>query len=180
MVEEFAFDNAEERRKHRQNGTGWVEVIVGSMFSGKSEELIRRLNRAAIARQKVQVFKPIIDSRYSIEEIASHSGRKHRSKPVTTAAELLDAAQRRTALFRRMAKLFEEIDVLATPTISAPPPATTKSAPRSSPPKSPSTSTAEAATTRSPAAPATWPPISPPTCCCAWYRPSSLPVRWRR
>lgn len=90
MVEEFAFDNAEERRKHRQNGTGWVEVIVGSMFSGKSEELIRRLNRAAIARQKVQVFKPIIDSRYSIEEIASHSGRKHLSKPVTTAAELLD------------------------------------------------------------------------------------------
>ncbi len=89
MVEEFAFDNTEERRKHRQNGTGWVEVIVGSMFSGKSEELIRRLNRAAIARQKVQVFKPIIDSRYSVEEIASHSGRKHLSKPVTTAAELM-------------------------------------------------------------------------------------------
>ncbi len=47
MVEEFAFDNTEERRKNRLNGTGWVEVIVGSMFSGKSEELIRRLNRAA-------------------------------------------------------------------------------------------------------------------------------------
>lgn len=90
MVEEFAFDNAEERRKHRQDGTGWVEVIVGSMFSGKSEELIRRLNRAAIARQKVQVFKPIIDARYSVEEIASHSGRKHLSKPVTTAAELME------------------------------------------------------------------------------------------
>jgi len=91
MVEEFAFDNAEERRKHRQNGAGWVEVIVGSMFSGKSEELIRRLNRASIARQKVQVFKPIIDSRYSVEEIASHSGRKHLSKPVTTSAELRSA-----------------------------------------------------------------------------------------
>ena len=77
MVEEFAFDNTEERRKNRQNGTGWVEVIVGSMFSGKSEELIRRLNRARIARQKVQVFKPIIDARYSHEEIASHSGQKH-------------------------------------------------------------------------------------------------------
>ena len=88
MVEEFAFDNAEERRKQRQNGAGWVEVIVGSMFSGKSEELIRRLNRAAIARQKVQVFKPIIDSRYSVEEIASHSGRTHLSKPVGSAAEL--------------------------------------------------------------------------------------------
>jgi thymidine kinase len=90
MVEEFAFDNTEERSEHRQNETGWVEVIVGSMFSGKSEELIRRLNRAAIARQKVQVFKPIIDARYSVEEIASHSGRKHLSKPVTTAAELIE------------------------------------------------------------------------------------------
>lgn len=89
MVEEFAFDNTEERRKNRQYETGWVEVIVGSMFSGKSEELIRRLNRASIARQKVQVFKPLIDARYSKEEIASHSGRKHLSNPVTTAAELM-------------------------------------------------------------------------------------------
>ncbi len=92
MVEEFAFDNTEERRKTRQNGngaTGWIEVIVGSMFSGKSEELIRRLRRAQIARQKVQVFKPKIDDRYSIEQIASHSGMTHVSKPVMTAAELL-------------------------------------------------------------------------------------------
>ena len=89
MVEEFAFDNTEERQKSRQNGAGWVEVIVGSMFSGKSEELIRRLNRASIARQKVQVFKPRIDARYSREEIASHSGRKHLSEPVSTAAEML-------------------------------------------------------------------------------------------
>src|SRR5215210_4073964 len=91
MVEEFAFDNADERRKVRQNGTGWIEVIVGSMFSGKSEELIRRLNRARIARQNVQVFKPKIDARYSIGEIASHSGQKHDSKPVSTAAELMVA-----------------------------------------------------------------------------------------
>ena len=89
MVEEFAFDNTEERRKNRLNGTGWIEVIVGSMFSGKSEELIRRLNRARIARQKVQVFKPMIDARYSLQEIASHSGQKHDSKPVSTAAEIL-------------------------------------------------------------------------------------------
>jgi thymidine kinase len=89
MIEEFVFDNTEERRKTRQNGTGWIEVIVGSMFSGKSEELIRRLNRARIARQKVQVFKPIIDSRYSVKEIASHSGHKHDSKPVSTVAEML-------------------------------------------------------------------------------------------
>ena len=88
MVEEFAFDNTEERRKVRQNGTGWIEVIVGSMFSGKSEELIRRLNRARIARQKVQVFKPMIDSRYAVEEIASHSGQTHGSKPVASSEEL--------------------------------------------------------------------------------------------
>jgi thymidine kinase len=89
MVEEFAFDNTEERRKNRLNDTGWIEVIVGSMFSGKSEELIRRLNRARIARQKVQVFKPEIDIRYSVQEIASHSGQKHDSKPVTSATEML-------------------------------------------------------------------------------------------
>lgn len=89
MVEEFAFDNTEERRKNRLNGTGWVEVIVGSMFSGKSEELIRRLNRARIARQKVQVFKPMIDARYSVEEIASHSGQKHNSKPVASTKDML-------------------------------------------------------------------------------------------
>jgi thymidine kinase len=92
MVEEFAFDNTEERRKIRKNGNGagWVEVIVGSMFSGKSEELIRRLKRANIARLKVQVFKPAIDVRYSVEEIASHSGLKHGSIPVSSAKELLD------------------------------------------------------------------------------------------
>src|SRR5580765_7596813 len=89
MVEEFAFDQTEERRKVRQNGTGWIEVIAGSMFSGKSEELIRRLNRARIARQKVQVFKPTIDARYSFEEIASHSGQKHLSIPVANTAEMM-------------------------------------------------------------------------------------------
>ncbi|MBX3293775.1 MAG: thymidine kinase [Acidobacteria bacterium] len=89
MIEEFAFDNSEERRKVRQNGTGWVEVIAGSMFSGKSEELIRRLTRARIARQTVQVFKPKIDARYSVEEIASHSGQTHMSIPVSSTAEML-------------------------------------------------------------------------------------------
>lgn len=57
-----------------QFGSGWIEVICGSMFSGKSEELIRRVKRAKIAKQKVQVFKPSIDKRYSVTEIASHSG----------------------------------------------------------------------------------------------------------
>src|SRR6184192_3524876 len=53
---------------------GWIEVVVGPMFSGKSEELIRRLRRAEIARQRVQIFKPAIDERYAANEIVSHSG----------------------------------------------------------------------------------------------------------
>ena len=96
MVEEFASDNSDERRKTRQNGAGWIEVIVGSMFSGKSEELIRRLRRAQIARQKVQVFKPKIDNRYSIEQIASHSGMTHISKPVMTAEEMMSQMENDT------------------------------------------------------------------------------------
>ena len=91
MVEELIFDGQDERVKHRLNSTsaGWVEVIVGSMFSGKSEELIRRLRRARIARQKVQVFKPAIDDRYSRAEIVSHSDMRHDSIAVETSAELL-------------------------------------------------------------------------------------------
>mgnify|MGYP003693765867 CR=1 FL=1 len=58
--------------RHQPN-QGWIEVIVGSMFSGKSEELIRRLRRAQIARQKVQIFKPTIDTRYADDHIVSHS-----------------------------------------------------------------------------------------------------------
>lgn len=67
---------------------GWIEVIAGSMFSGKSEELIRRLRRAKIARQKIQVFKPEIDSRFSQNHIVSHSEMKHESSNVRTSAEI--------------------------------------------------------------------------------------------
>jgi len=69
---------------------GWIEVIVGSMFSGKSEELIRRLRRAQIARQKVQIFKPALDTRYSEDHIVSHSEMRIPSCAVKTARELLD------------------------------------------------------------------------------------------
>jgi thymidine kinase len=72
---------------HRPHA-GWVEVIAGSMFSGKSEELIRRLRRAKIARQKVQVFKPEIDSRFSDNHIVSHSEMRHESSNIKTAAEI--------------------------------------------------------------------------------------------
>ena len=75
---------------------GWIEVIVGPMFSGKSEELIRRLRRAEIARQRVQIFKPQIDQRYSTTEIVSHSGLEIRSDNVRTAAEVLQKVEPRT------------------------------------------------------------------------------------
>ena len=68
---------------------GWIEVIAGSMFSGKSEELIRRLRRAKIARQRVQVFKPEIDSRFSNDHIVSHSEMRHESANIHSAADLL-------------------------------------------------------------------------------------------
>jgi thymidine kinase len=71
-----------------RRSAGWIEVIAGSMFSGKSEELIRRLRRAKIARQKVQVFKPRIDERYSRDHIVSHSEMKHESTNVRTAADV--------------------------------------------------------------------------------------------
>jgi thymidine kinase len=69
---------------------GWIEVIVGSMFSGKSEELIRRLRRAQIARQQVQIFKPALDTRYADDHIVSHSEMRIPSCPVKSARELLD------------------------------------------------------------------------------------------
>jgi thymidine kinase len=74
----------------RQPTHGWIEVIVGSMFSGKSEELIRRLRRAQIARQKVQIFKPVIDQRYSDDHIVSHSEMRIESCAVPSSRALLD------------------------------------------------------------------------------------------
>lgn len=68
---------------------GWIEVICGSMFSGKTEELIRRLNRAKIAKQNVEIFKPVIDTRYSITEVVSHNENAIRSTPVDTASNIL-------------------------------------------------------------------------------------------
>ncbi len=68
---------------------GWIEVITGSMFSGKSEELIRRIRRAEIARQKVQVFKPVVDDRYSHDHIVSHSDMRIASTNVRTSDDIV-------------------------------------------------------------------------------------------
>jgi thymidine kinase len=81
--------------RHQPN-QGWIEVIVGSMFSGKSEELIRRLRRAQIARQKVQIFKPVIDTRYADDHIVSHSEMRIPSVAVASSRELLDRVEAET------------------------------------------------------------------------------------
>jgi thymidine kinase len=73
----------------RQPAHGWIEVITGSMFSGKSEELIRRLRRAQIARQRVQIFKPAFDNRFASSDIVSHSEMRIQGVNVGSSAELL-------------------------------------------------------------------------------------------
>jgi len=73
---------------YNKPSSGWIEVICGSMFSGKTEELIRRVRRAQIARQKVQVFKPAIDTRYARWEVASHNGMQVEAVPVEGTVQL--------------------------------------------------------------------------------------------
>jgi thymidine kinase len=75
---------------------GWIEVVVGPMFSGKSEELIRRLRRAEIGKQRVQIFKPIIDQRYTKNGIVSHSGLEIPSELVATGSDILAKVAPRT------------------------------------------------------------------------------------
>jgi thymidine kinase len=75
---------------------GWIEAICGPMFSGKSEELMRRLRRAMIARKRVQVFKPAIDDRYSSDEIVSHNDLRMKSQTIQSAADILPNLDSRT------------------------------------------------------------------------------------
>jgi thymidine kinase len=75
---------------------GWIEAICGPMFSGKSEELMRRLRRAMIARKRVQVFKPVIDSRYSSDEIVSHTEMRMRSESIAKVSDILSQLDWRT------------------------------------------------------------------------------------
>lgn len=77
-------------------GSGWIEVITGPMFSGKSEELIRRLRRAAIARQRLQVFKPVLDNRYADGEVVSHSRWRIPSETVEDSSEIISGLDPRT------------------------------------------------------------------------------------
>jgi thymidine kinase len=76
-------------RNNQGRRRGWIEVICGSMFSGKTEELIRRMKRAEFARQKVEIFKPAVDRRYDENDVVSHEGTTIRSTPVTASSEIL-------------------------------------------------------------------------------------------
>lgn len=78
-----------ERDVNSQKKVGTIEVVAGSMFSGKTEELIRRLKRAKIAKQQVEIYKPIVDVRYSIDEVVSHDENSIRSTPIENSANIL-------------------------------------------------------------------------------------------
>ncbi|KAF0111021.1 MAG: thymidine kinase [Chloroflexi bacterium] len=78
--------------------TGSVEVICGSMFCGKTDELIRRLRRATIAKQKVQVFKPVIDDRYSVEKVTSHAGSEFDASPIQKSSQILEQLDKETTV----------------------------------------------------------------------------------
>jgi len=78
-----------ENTIHSNKRRGWIEVVCGSMFSGKTEELIRRLKRAQFAKQKVEIFKPAIDKRYHIDDVVSHDSNSIRSTPVESSQSIL-------------------------------------------------------------------------------------------
>jgi thymidine kinase len=87
---------------------GWIEVVCGSMFSGKTEELIRRLNRAKIARQKVEIFKPAIDTRYHEIDVVSHNATSIRSTPIHFAQDMLLLASNCDVIGVDEAQFFDE------------------------------------------------------------------------
>lgn len=87
---------------------GSIEIICGSMFSGKTEELLRRLKRAEFAKQKIAVFKPLIDTRYDARKIVSHDSKSIKSKPVKLATEILDKIDNAEVIAIDEAQFFDE------------------------------------------------------------------------
>ncbi len=97
-----------ENPEHFTSQKGWIEVICGSMFSGKTEELIRRLNRARIAKQKVEIFKPAIDIRYDENNVVSHNSTVISSTPVEAASSILLYANDATVIGIDEAQFFDD------------------------------------------------------------------------
>jgi thymidine kinase len=87
---------------------GWIEVICGSMFSGKTEELIRRTNRAKIAQQKVVIFKPELDHRYGVNDVVSHNSNKTKSIPIKYSSRILDHFQNEEVIAIDEAQFFDD------------------------------------------------------------------------
>jgi thymidine kinase len=102
-----------EQLSYQRGNLGWIEVICGSMFSGKSEELIRRLRRAQIAKQRVQIFKPMLDTRFSEDHIVSHSDMKIKSQLVSGAKEILAAVDSRTQVIGIDEGQFFDLELVA-------------------------------------------------------------------
>ncbi|PLX14331.1 MAG: thymidine kinase [Marinilabiliales bacterium] len=97
-----------EKSVHGNAPKGWIEVVVGSMFSGKTEELIRRLKRAKYAKQRVEIFKPKVDTRYSDEEVVSHDSNAIRSTPVASSGNILLLANEVDVVGIDEAQFFDE------------------------------------------------------------------------
>jgi thymidine kinase len=95
-------------RSEDHAGKGWIEVVCGSMFSGKTEELIRRLNRALIAKQKVEIFKPKLDTRYDKTQVVSHNQNSIRSTPVDFSEDILLLAATSEVVGIDEAQFFDE------------------------------------------------------------------------
>ncbi len=94
--------------RHHHERSGWIEVICGSMFSGKTEELIRRLRRAQIANQKVEIFKPMIDTRYDEEKVVSHNANAILSTPISHSQHILLLANEVDVVGIDEAQFFDE------------------------------------------------------------------------
>lgn len=92
--------------------SGIIEVVTGSMFSGKTDELIRRLRRATIARQKVQVFKPAVDSRYDEEKVTSHAGNDYDALPIESSTDLLNKLEDDTTVVAIDEAQFFDIEII--------------------------------------------------------------------
>ena len=91
------------------DNNGWIEVVTGSMFSGKTEELLRRIRRATIAKQNVQVFKPKLDHRYGTDKVTSHAGANFTATPVENSAEILETlAEETTVIAVDEAQFFDD------------------------------------------------------------------------
>ena len=97
-----------ERSVNQENNIGWIEVICGSMFSGKTEELLRRVKRAKLAKQKIKIFKPKQDVRYSKKKVTSHDNNSIKSKPINSPSKILEIAEKFDVIGIDEAQFFDE------------------------------------------------------------------------